>query len=209
MRKLNLNKTELAFTAGLPRQLPGTLDLSLPQIALCGRSNVGKSSMINKLLCRKSLARVSGEPGKTVTINAYCVDNALYLVDLPGYGYARRSFDERNKWKELIETYFSLDADILFFLLIDMKVGLTKDDDVLLQFLVESELPFAVLATKADKLNKTARAAATEKILSHKGIPADTAILPFSSQSGEGVEDVWEIIGEYCDFLAENTTSDS
>lgn len=204
MNKLNLNNTELTFTAGLPRQLPGDLDLSLPQIAMCGRSNVGKSSMINKLLSRKSLARVSGEPGKTVTVNAYRVDKTLYLVDLPGYGYARRSFDERNKWKDMIETYFSLDADILFFLLIDMKVGLTKDDDVMLQYLKDSELPFAIVTTKSDKLNKTERAAATEKILSHKSIPADTAIIPFSSKNGEGVEDVWEIIGEYCDFLKEN-----
>ena len=204
MLNVNLNKTTLAFTAGLPRQLPGTLDLSLPQVAMCGRSNVGKSSMINKLLNRKSLARVSGEPGKTITVNAYNVDSTLYLVDLPGYGYARRSFDERNKWKSMIDAYFSLDSDILFFLLIDMKVGLTKDDDVMLQYLVQNELPFAIAATKSDKLNKTERAAATEKILSHPGIPSDTAIIPFSSKNGEGVSDIWEIIGEFCDFLKEN-----
>lgn len=204
MTNLNLHKTELEFTAGLPRQLPGKLDLSLPQIAMCGRSNVGKSSMINKLLNRKSLARVSGEPGKTVTVNAYNVDKTLYLVDLPGYGYARRSFDERNKWKSMIEAYFALDADILFFLLIDMKVGLTKDDDVMLQYLVQGNLPFAIAATKSDKLNKTQRAAAVSEILSHPGIPSDTAIIPFSSKNGEGVTDIWEIIGEFCDFLKEN-----
>lgn len=201
---LNLNRAELYFTAGLSSQLPGKLDLSLPQIAMCGRSNVGKSSMINKLLNRKSLARVSGEPGKTITVNAYNVDDTVYLVDLPGYGYAKRSFDERNKWKQMIETYFSLDADILFLLLVDMKVGLTKDDDVMLQYLVQSELPFAIVATKADKLNKTNRALCIEKILSHNGIPADTAVLPFSSKDGEGVSDIWEIVGEFCDFLREN-----
>ncbi len=201
---LNLNRAELYFTAGLSSQLPGKLDLSLPQIAMCGRSNVGKSSMINKLLNRKSLARVSGEPGKTITVNAYNVDDTVYLVDLPGYGYAKRSFDERNKWKQMIETYFSLDADILFLLLVDMKVGLTKDDDVMLQYLVQSELPFAIVATKADKLNKTNRALCIEKILSHKGIPTDTAVLPFSSKDGEGVSDIWEIVGEFCDFLREN-----
>lgn len=202
--KLNLNRAELFFTAGLASQLPGKLDLSLPQIAMCGRSNVGKSSMINKLLNRKSLARVSGEPGKTITVNAYNVDDTVYLVDLPGYGYAKRSFDERNKWKQMIETYFSLDADILFLLLVDMKVGLTKDDDVMLRYLVQSELPFAIVATKADKLNKTNRALCVEKILSHEGIPADTAILPFSSKDGEGVSDIWDIVGEFCDFLREN-----
>lgn len=206
---LNLNRAELYFTAGLSSQLPGKLDLSLPQIAMCGRSNVGKSSMINKLLNRKSLARVSGEPGKTITVNAYNVDDTVYLVDLPGYGYAKRSFDERNKWKQMIETYFSLDADILFLLLVDMKVGLTKDDDVMLQYLVQSELPFAIVATKADKLNKTNRALCIEKILSHKGIPADTAVLPFSSKDGEGVSDIWEIVGEFCDFLRENREGDA
>ncbi len=205
---MNLNNVSLFFTAGLASQLPGKLDLSLIQIAMCGRSNVGKSSMINKLLGRKSLARVSGEPGKTVTVNAYNVDNKLYLVDLPGYGYAKRSFSERDKWKTMIDKYFSLDANILFFLLIDMKVGLTKDDDVMLSYLIESELPFAIIATKADKLNKTNRAICTSNILSHPGIPEDVAIIPFSSKTGEGVEDIWEIIGEFRDFVNENDIGD-
>ncbi|MBE6623830.1 MAG: YihA family ribosome biogenesis GTP-binding protein [Ruminococcaceae bacterium] len=198
---MNLNKADIFFTAGKASQLPGKLDLSMPQIAMCGRSNVGKSSMINKLLNRKSLARVSGEPGKTITVNAYNVDDTIYLVDLPGYGYAKRSFDDREKWKQFIEKYFSLDANILFLLLIDLKVGLTKDDDVMLQYLVDSELPFAIVTTKSDKLNKTNREKCIENILSHKGIPADTAIIPFSSKTGEGVKDVWEIIEEFCEFV--------
>ncbi|MBR3995692.1 MAG: ribosome biogenesis GTP-binding protein YsxC, partial [Clostridia bacterium] len=102
------------MTAGLVSQLPGKIIPHYPQIALCGRSNVGKSSLINKLLGRKSLARVSSEPGKTITINYYEVDKTLYLVDLPGYGYAKRSFSERNKWKALIDKYFSLDSNILY-----------------------------------------------------------------------------------------------
>ena len=198
---MNLNNTNLFFTAGNASQLPGKLDLSMPQIAMCGRSNVGKSSLINKLLNRKSLARVSAEPGKTITVNAYEVDKTLYLVDLPGYGYAKRSFDERDKWKQFIDKYFSLDANILFLLLVDLKVGLTKDDDVMLKYLVESELPFAIITTKADKLNKTNREKSIEGILSHEGIPADAAIIPFSSKTGEGVSDVWEIIEEFCEFL--------
>lgn len=200
---MNRNRAELFFTAGLASQLPGKLNLTLPQIAMCGRSNVGKSSMINKLLNRKSLARVSGEPGKTITVNAYDVDASLYLVDLPGYGYAKRSFEERNQWKQMIDAYFSVDADILFLLLVDLKVGLTKDDEIMLHYLVQGELPFAIVATKADKLNKTNRAVCIEKILSHPGIPSDTAIIPFSAKSGEGVEDVWEIIEEFCAFLKE------
>ena len=202
--KINVNNADLFFTAGNESQLPGKLDLSIPHIAMCGRSNVGKSSMINKLLNRKSLARVSSEPGKTITVNAYSVDNVIYLVDLPGYGYARRSFAERDKWKKFIEKYFSMDADILFLLLIDMKVGLTADDDIMLKYLVAEKLPFAIVATKADKLNKTERQKCTDKILSHIGIPSDTAIIPFSSKTGEGVDDLWGIIGEFCEFLKDS-----
>jgi GTP-binding protein len=200
---MNLNKADLFFTAGNASQLPGKLDLKKPQIAMCGRSNVGKSSLINKLLNRKSLARVSAEPGKTITVNAYDVDDTVYLVDLPGYGYAKRSFDERDKWKQFIDKYFSLDANILFLLLVDLKVGLTKDDDVMLKYLVDAELPFAIITTKADKLNKTNREKSIQGILSHDGIPSDAAIIPFSSKTGEGVKDVWEIIEEFCEFLKE------
>ncbi len=205
---MNLNKADLFFTAGNASQLPGKLDLKKPQIAMCGRSNVGKSSLINKLLNRKSLARVSAEPGKTITVNAYDVDDTVYLVDLPGYGYAKRSFDERDKWKQFIDKYFALDANILFLLLVDLKVGLTKDDDVMLKYLVDAELPFAIITTKADKLNKTNREKSIQDILSHDGIPSDAAIIPFSSKTGEGVQDVWEIIEEFCEFLknAENDT---
>lgn len=198
---MNLNNVSLFFTAGLASQLPGKLDLARPHIAMCGRSNVGKSSMINKLLNRKNLARVSGEPGKTITVNAYDIDSELYLVDLPGYGYAKRSFSERDKWKAIIDKYFSLDANILFLLLVDMKVGLTKDDDAMLQFLLDIEAPFAIVTTKADKLNKTETAKSIEKITSHPGIPEDVAIIPFSSKTGQGVQDVWEIIDEFCTFV--------
>ena len=203
---MNLNKADLFFTAGNASQLPGKLDLKKPQIAMCGRSNVGKSSLINKLLNRKSLARVSAEPGKTITVNAYDVDDTVYLVDLPGYGYAKRSFDERDKWKQFIDKYFSLDANILFLLLVDLKVGLTKDDDVMLKYLVDAELPFAIITTKADKLNKTNREKSIQGILSHDGIPSDAAIIPFSSKTGEGVNDVWEIIEEFCEFLKNSDT---
>lgn len=206
---MNLHNASLYFTAGNASQLPGKLDLSMPIVAMCGRSNVGKSSLINKLLNRKSLARVSGEPGKTITVNAYDVDKTVYLTDLPGYGYAKRSFDERNKWKQIIDKFFSLDADILFLLLVDMKVGLTKDDDAMLSYLLECELPFAIVATKSDKLNKTNRELSIKKILSHPSIPHDAAIIPFSSKTGEGVSDIWEIINEFCEFLKQNPAQES
>ena len=199
--KLNFNNAGLVYTAGLTKQLPGTINLSLPQIAMCGRSNVGKSSLINKLLNRKKLARVSGEPGKTITINFYEVDKALYLVDLPGYGYAKRSFDERNKWKALIDKYFSTDSPRLYLQLIDLKVGVTKDDSAMLSYLNEKQLPFAVVATKADKLNKTNKASAYEALKNNANIPEDCEIIVFSSQTGEGVDRLWELIGEFYDSI--------
>lgn len=201
---MNLNNVKLVLTAGLVSQLPGNTNSTYPQIALCGRSNVGKSSLVNKLLGRKSLARVSAEPGKTITVNYYEVDKTLYLVDLPGYGYAKRSFSEREKWKGLIDKYFSLDTDILYLQLVDLKAGITKDDAAMISFLVECELPFAIVCTKCDKLNKTNREKNLEEIRNNPIVPEDVAIIPFSSHTGEGKDDVWAIIYEYCDFLREN-----
>ncbi len=199
--KLNLNFVNLAQVAGLVSQLPGDINTSLPQIALCGRSNVGKSSLINCLLGRKSLARVSAEPGKTITVNYYEVDSALYLVDLPGYGYAKRSFDERNKWKALIDKYFSLDSNILYLQLVDLKAGVTKDDAAMIEYLCECQLPFAIVCTKSDKLNKTNREKNLSEIRSNPLIPSDVEIIPFSSKNGTGKDDVWRIIGEFCENL--------
>ena len=194
---MNLNNVHLILTAGLPSQLPGVMRADIPQVALCGRSNVGKSSLINKLLSRKNLARVSGEPGKTITVNCYDIDASLYLVDLPGYGYAKRSFDERERWKGLIDRYFSLDGARLYLQLIDLKVGITKDDEAMLSYLVASGLPFAVVATKADKLNVTNRTKNIEALEHDKRIPDDCAVIPFSAQTGMGLDDVWGIIHEF------------
>lgn len=195
--KLNLNNANLILTAGLPSQLPGIMRDEIPQIAMCGRSNVGKSSLINKLLGRKKLARVSSEPGKTITVNCYDVDSSLYLVDLPGYGYARRSFSEREKWKGIIDKYFSTPGRRLYLQLVDLKVGLTKDDEAMVEYLMSCGLPFAVVATKADKLNKTNRAACLEKVRNHRLIPDDAEVIAFSSQTGEGADEVWRIISEF------------
>lgn len=198
--KLNLNNVNLVLTAGLPSQLPGIMRTEFPQVAMCGRSNVGKSSLINKLLGRKKLARVSAEPGKTITVNCYDVDSKMYLVDLPGYGYAKRSFSEREKWSKLINKYFSLEGPRLYLQLVDLKVGLTKDDLEMLDFLVESELPFAVVATKSDKVNTTTRIKNLEALRNHPFIPDDAEIIPFSSVKGTGVDEVWQIIKEFAGF---------
>ena len=195
MAELNLQKATLAMTAGDPRQFPAA---PVPQIALSGRSNVGKSSLVNTLLGRKALARVSGAPGKTITVNFYDVDGKLFLVDLPGYGFAKRPPAEKAKWSALTDGYFTknknLDRVCLVLQLIDLKVGPTKDDEMMLQYLAATELPFAVVTTKADKLNKTNRAAALAALESHPDIPAGTPILPFSALSGEGKDEVWRVI---------------
>lgn len=199
--KLNLNNANLILTAGLPGQLPGIMRAEIPQVAMCGRSNVGKSSLINKLLNRKKLARVSAEPGKTVTVNCYDVDSSLYLVDLPGYGYAKRSFSEREKWKKLIDRYFETPGERLYLQLVDLKVGLTKDDEAMVSFLTEMDMPFAVVCTKADKLNKTNKLKNLEAIRNNPLIPEDAEVIAFSSETGEGAEEVWKIINEFCDFV--------
>ena len=202
-RKINMNlqKANLIMTAGLASQLPGIMRPEIPQVAMCGRSNVGKSSLINKMLGRKKLARVSAEPGKTITVNCYDIDSSLYLVDLPGYGYAKRSFSEREKWKKLIDKYFETPGERLYLQLVDLKVGLTKDDEAMVNFLVSADLPFAVVCTKADKLNKTNRTKNLEAIRNHPLIPEDAEVIAFSSQTGEGVEELWEIINQFVDFV--------
>ena len=153
--KPNLNNVSLKISAGLPKQFPGD---RLPQVAFSGRSNVGKSSLINSLLNRKSLARVSGEPGKTITINFYDIDKKLYLVDLPGYGYAKAAPGEKRRWAELMEGYFSSGRDIrLVVQLVDMRHMPTEQDLQMIEFLVANNIPFIVALTKCDKLNKTER----------------------------------------------------
>ena len=198
MAELNLQKATLAMTAGDPRQFPAA---PVPQIALSGRSNVGKSSLVNTLLGRKALARVSGAPGKTITVNFYDVDGKLLLVDLPGYGFAKRPPQEKEKWSALTDGYFTRNQNIdrvaLVLQLVDLKVGPTADDVMMLRYLAATELPFAVVATKTDKLNKTGRAAALQALAEHPDIPEGTPILPFSALSGEGKDEIWKIIRRF------------
>ncbi len=198
---MNLQNTKLFISAGEIRQFPSH---PVPQIALSGRSNVGKSSLINTILGRKSLARVSGAPGKTITINFYDVDGKLFLVDLPGYGFAKRAPADKAKWSALTDGFFTgnknIDRLALVLQLIDLKVGPTADDVMMLRYLAAAELPFAVVATKADKLNKTERTAALARLADHPDIPADTPIIPFSSLKGEGKEEVWHTIHRFADI---------
>lgn len=169
----------------------------MPEICFSGRSNVGKSSLINKILNRKSLARVSTKPGKTVTINFYKVDT-IRLVDLPGYGYAKVPFAERDRWSDLMEGYFRSNRNIrMVFQLIDMRHPATDFDLTMLDFLKQMEIPYTVVLTKSDKLNKSQYKQRLELIYGELSDLADKVdIIPFSSSSGEGVDALRKIIEE-------------
>lgn len=185
--KINYKNAELTITAGLISQFP---KMPLPAFAFSGRSNVGKSSLINTLLERKKLARVSSAPGKTITINFYRIDQKLYFVDLPGYGFAKRSADEQKKWSLLVDSFFTSEhaqnESLTVIQLIDLKVGPTGDDITMLNYLEDTETPYFIVATKADKLNKTDRTAMLEALSAHPSIAKGTPVIPFSSLSGEG-----------------------
>ena len=191
---LNLHKTDLKITAGLPWQL---IKAGVPQVAFVGRSNVGKSSLINSLLGRKKLARVSSEPGKTITVNYYEVDGKLSLVDLPGYGFARRAKSDISKWSSLTEQYFIDNSALTYVLqLIDIRVGITEDDKMMLGYLDHFNVPYIVVATKCDKLNKTQLNQACTKLLSSGILRSNTEIILYSSLKGIGREMLWNKIVE-------------
>lgn len=193
--KVNTNNTSLAITVGAQRQF---IRDPRPQVALSGRSNVGKSSLINTLLGRKSLARVSSAPGKTITINFFDVDKKLFLVDLPGYGYAKRSKDSKRVWSTLTEDYFvknpSADALKLVIQLIDIRTGPTDDDILMINWMIDMGVPFIVVATKTDKLSKKQLTEAIEAIHNEYFNGTGIEILPFSSVTREGKDELWKKI---------------
>ena len=179
------------YAAGRFDQLPNS---TVPEIVFSGRSNVGKSSLINKLVRRKALARVSATPGKTGTINFYDLKEAK-LVDLPGYGYAKVSLSEKQRWANLIEGYLNSQRNItLVVQIIDMRHKPSKDDLHMIDYLITSELPFIIVLTKSDKLNKTKRQEALENIEKEFSKYENLTLLPFSSVTGEGLEKLKDII---------------
>ena len=195
--KVNVNNSNIALTVGDPRQFPRD---PKPEIALSGRSNVGKSSLINTLLSRKSLARVSSAPGKTITINYYDVDKKLYLVDLPGYGYAKRSGESKRVWSSLTNDFFtknpSSDAIKLVIQLIDIRTGPTDDDIMMINFMIDTGYPFIVVATKTDKLSKSQLTLAIDKMKTEYFEGTNIEIIPFSSVTRDGKDTVWNVIYE-------------
>ncbi len=196
--KVNVNNVSLKISAGLPSQFVRS---PMPQIAFSGRSNVGKSSLINTLLNRKSMARVSSAPGKTITVNFYDIDKKLFLVDLPGYGYAKRTLEDKKRWSLLVDGYFTSNPNIdllrLVVQLVDSRHGLTEDDRNMVDFLNETGIPYIIVATKTDKLNKTEREKAVKALISEPCLAPGTQIILFSSESKEGKNDVWETILKY------------
>ena len=189
---MNLHNADIEISAVDAAQYPKT---DVPEFAFAGRSNVGKSSLINKLLNRKSLARVSGTPGKTATINFYNIDDTIFLVDLPGYGYANRSKTEIKKWGKMIDTYLNTRQQIYqVFLLVDSRHKPTADDIQMLTWIRTYQESVVVIATKTDKLSKRQLEENLEMIYEALSLTEDDLLVPFSTKDDEGKFTVWDII---------------
>lgn len=188
---INFNNVEFEKSIGNLNQMPND---SLPEIVFSGRSNVGKSSLINKLLNRKSLARVSTKPGKTININLYNLKSCRF-VDLPGYGYARVSFDEKKRWANLVEGYFAHSKNIsLVVQIIDFRHTPSQQDFQMMDFLHSNKIPFIVVASKIDKLNKTEKTKREQEIFEELKSYENLKEINFSSVTGEGIEKIKSII---------------
>jgi len=171
----------------------------LPEVAIAGKSNVGKSSLINALVNRKNLAKTSSSPGRTQAINFFRVNDALSLVDLPGYGYAKVSLEVRETWKPMVESYLQTRREIrLVILIVDARRGLSPDDLALLDWLDYHRLPSLIVLTKADKLSQMERAG-QKKALGQQPLVAGKALSFFSAVTGEGKEELWKMIREACE----------
>lgn len=188
---MRFDKVKYEASYGTAQQLPASEHI---EIAFAGRSNVGKSSMLNKILNRKNLARVSSVPGKTVTVNFFDCDG-IKLVDLPGYGYAKVNFNEKKRWVDLMEGYFTSDRNIrLVVQLTDMRHPVTKDDLDMMRFMQSAGYDFIVVMTKSDKLNKTERTKRMEDIHTELAEFGDVKIIPFSASNGEGADEIRKAI---------------
>ncbi len=192
---MDFSKAQFERAYGTFGQLP---ESSLPEIVFSGRSNVGKSSLINKVFNRKNLARVSSVPGKTVTINFYSVGGYAKIVDLPGYGYAKVAKTEKERWAKMMEGYFNSGRNIsLVVQLVDMRHPPTADDIMMIDFLTQTGCPFIVALTKSDKLNKTEYKNRLEAVKTELATVDKDRIIPFSALNGEGAETIRNYIIKY------------
>ena len=191
---MNFNEVSFEFAAGTVDQLP---ESDMPEVVFSGHSNVGKSSLINKLVQRKALARVSAQPGKTATINFYRLQD-FRMVDLPGYGYAKVSKAEKARWASLVEGYLSAQRNIkLIVQIIDIRHKPTKDDYDMISFLYNANAPFVIVLTKKDKLKKTAYEKRIDEVIDELQDYEGVELIPFSAVTGDGLDDIKEVIEDY------------
>lgn len=183
---MNYHKVEFELSAAKPSQFPRN---GIPQIAFAGKSNVGKSSVINRVLMRKNYAYVGASPGKTIHINYFLVDETAYLVDLPGYGYAKVSKSEKERWGRLMEDYFAAgDLITLGILIVDARHAPTQNDITMASWFQQTGCPFVVVANKLDKLKKSQIQPNMQVIREDLSLSEDTILLPFSAEKGIGRE---------------------
>ena len=188
---MNFNNVEFLISAANPGNFPGN---RLPEIAFAGKSNVGKSSVINRILNRKNFARVGDKPGKTIHVNYFTVDKACYFVDLPGYGYAQVSQSEKARWGKLMEDYFAAGRITLGILIVDYRHPPTKNDITMSRWFIDSGCPFVVVANKMDKLKKSELEPNLRIIREDLELPEGTPVIPFSAEKGNGKDDLVRLI---------------
>ncbi len=184
---MNFQNVEFMISAASVKDFPGN---RLPEIAFAGKSNVGKSSVINRLLQRKNFARVGEKPGKTVYINYFLLDRKCYLVDLPGYGFAKVSRQEKDRWGRLMEDYFAAGRITLGVLIVDYRHPPTNNDITMANWFLESGCPFVVVANKMDKLKKSELKPNLQTIREDLSLPEDCPVIPFSAEKGNGRDDL-------------------
>ena len=190
---MNFQNVEFLISAAAPRDFPAN---RLPEIAFAGKSNVGKSSVINRLLQRKNFARVGDKPGKTIHVNYFTLDRKCYLVDLPGYGFAKVSQSEKERWGKLMEDYFAANRITLGILIVDYRHPPTNNDITMVKWFMDSGCPFAVVANKMDKLKKSELAPNLEVIRQDLELPDSCPVIPFSAEKGDGRDALVKLILE-------------
>jgi GTP-binding protein len=188
---MNFNKVEFLISAASTKDFPKN---RLPEIAFAGKSNVGKSSVINRLLNRKNFARVGERPGKTIHVNYFTVDGKCYFVDLPGYGFAKVSQSEKERWGKLMESYFAANRIDLGVLIVDYRHAPTNNDITMARWFFDSGCPFVVVANKMDKLKKSELAPNLVTIREDLELPEDVQIIPFSAEKGNGKDELVRMI---------------
>lgn len=188
---MNFQNVEFLISAASPKDFPRN---RLPEIAFAGKSNVGKSSVINRLLQRKNFARVGDKPGKTVHVNYFVIDRKCYLVDLPGYGFAKVSRSEKERWAKLMEDYFAANRIDLGIMIVDYRHPPTNNDIIMANWFKESGCPFVVIANKMDKLKKSELQPNLETIRSDLELSEDCLVIPFSAEKGNGRDELVRIV---------------